>query len=71
MLDSSRHKFTFDATLRVLGLIASALSVVSFVQSIFQVGLAPTFFAIIAYYRDFSAAIVGPLGHLVGIDPPQ
>ncbi len=62
---------TFNATLRTLGLILSALSVISFVQVVLDVGLASTFQSLVSFYRSVANAVFGWPVAFIGLTLPQ
>jgi hypothetical protein len=62
---------TVKATLRVLSILVGTLSLVSFAQAMFNVGLVPALEEIITFYRGIAANVFGLLTMLIGFIPPQ
>lgn len=62
---------TINATLRVLGMLLAALSVVSFVQSVLDVGVLSALQPIVSYYRTIAHAVFGVPAALMGLALPQ
>lgn len=62
---------TIKATLTVLGVIFGTVSLVSFAQHMFNVGLVPVLEEFITFYRGMVAYVLWPLTTLIGFMPPQ
>jgi hypothetical protein len=62
---------TIRATIRALSILVSARSVISAVQSLLDIGLIPSFEAIVTFYRGLAASVFGLPAALFGFRLPQ
>lgn len=62
---------TIRATIRVLSILVSTMSVISAVQSLLDIGLLPSLEAIVAFYRGLAASVFGLPAALFGFKLPQ
>ncbi len=62
---------TIGVTIRILSILAGTMSVISAVQSLFDIGLLPSLEAIVEFYRGLAASFFGIPAALFGLKLPQ
>ena len=70
MPDKTRSKSEVKNTLKVLGIMVGTISVISFSQRIFDVGLIAVERAVVEYYREIANLIFAAPMELLGIKVP-